>query len=268
MKYKSSVDKCLFCLQSIFPSLIIIFVFLSACVTHRDVEYLQESLEKNKSYKELPAEDYKLKPKDELYIQISSLDDPSAKIFSTTGNQQFINIGAIQPYGASLISYVVDKEGFILLPVIGLINVKDKTIEQVSLLITNSLNKILSHPMVSVKLVNRYITILGEVQRPGQYTYSLDKVTVFEALGLAGDITDYGDRRGIILIRNENGTIHRISMDLTQSDFLASNYLYLNPNDIVYVKPLRKKFWAMRQFPYDVLLSAITAAILFYSVTK
>jgi polysaccharide export outer membrane protein len=268
MKYKSSFEKCFFCAKSFFIWLSIILVLFPSCVTYRDVEYFQESIDKKKSFSESYADDYKLRPKDELYIQISSLDDPSAKIFSTTGNQQFINIGAIQPYGASLISYVVDKEGFILLPVIGLINVKDKTIEQVSLLITNSLNKILSHPMVSVKLVNRYVTILGEVQRPGQYTYALDKVTVYEAIGLAGDITDYGDRKGIVLVRNENGTIHRISIDLTQSELLASNYLYVNPNDIIYVKPLRKKFWALRQFPYDVMLSAITAAILFYSVTK
>jgi polysaccharide export outer membrane protein len=251
-----------------FISLFVISILLPSCVTQRNVEYLQNKATASQSFSEAVVGEYKLKPKDELYIQISSLDDPSARIFTSTGNQQFINVGAIQPYGASLISYTVDKEGNILLPVIGIIYVKDKTIDQVSLDITNSLAKILSHPMVSVKLVNRNITVLGEVLRPGQYTYTLDKATVYEAIGLAGDMTDYGNRQDVILIRNEQGKNLRISLDLTKSDILASNYLYVSPNDIIYVKPLKKKLWGMRQFPFDVLLSAITAGILLYSVVK
>ncbi|MBI9063790.1 MAG: polysaccharide biosynthesis/export family protein [Marinilabiliaceae bacterium] len=241
---------------------------LSSCITQRNLEYVQVDVDDMQTYDEAFVDDYKLQPKDELYIQISSLDDPSARIFSSTGNQQFINVGAIQPFGASLLSYTIDKDGFILLPVIGLILVKDKTIEQVSEIITNSVTKILSQPMVSVKLVNRYVTVLGEVQRPGHYSYSQDKVTIYDAIGIAGDITDWGNRNEVILIRNENGKNLQIPVDLTQSDILASNYLYVSPNDIIYVKPLRKKFWNLRQFPYGVLLSAITAAILLYSVVK
>lgn len=254
--------------RCIIISLIHIITLLSSCVTQRDVEYLQNVGSTSKSYNEPAMEEYRLKPKDELYIQISSLDDPSARIFSSTGNQQFLNIGTIQPYGASLISYTVDKDGSILLPVIGLISVKDKTIDQVSLDITNSLAKILSHPMVSVKLVNRNITILGEVLRPGQYNYALDKATVYEAIGLAGDMTDYSNRQEVMLIRNEQGKNLCISLDLTKPEIFTSNYLYVCPNDIIYVKPLKKKFWGMRQFPFDVLLSAITAGILLYEVVQ
>lgn len=268
MNSKSNFGKYHVCTRYLFISLFIIFLLFPSCITQRNVEYLQENVDKSQTYNEAVFNEYKLKPKDELYIQISSLDDPSARIFSSTGNQQFINVGSIQPYGASLISYTVDNGGNILLPVIGLIAVKDQTIDQVSEIITNSLIKILSHPMVSVKLVNRNVTVLGEVQRPGQYSYFLDKVTIYEAIGLAGDMTDYGNRNEVILIRNENGKNLRIPLNLTQSEMLASNYLYVSPNDIIYVKPLRKKYWAMRQFPYDVLLSAITAGILLYSVVK
>jgi polysaccharide export outer membrane protein len=248
-------------------SFIIIYA-LSSCITQRNVEYIQDNDNELRTYDEASIEDYKLKPKDELFIQISSLDDPSAGIFSSSSNQQAINAGTIEPYGASLASYTIDSNGLISLPVIGRVSVKGKTVKEVKELITNSLTKILSQPMVSVKLVNRYVTVLGEVTRPGYYSYSQDKITVYDALGLAGDITDYGNRKKVILIRNENGKNLRIPIDLTQPDILASNYLYVSPNDIIYIKPLKKKFWALRQFPYDVILSTITAAILFYSVIQ
>lgn len=97
--------------RCIIINLIHIITLLSSCVTQRAVEYLQNVGSTSKSYNEPAMEEYRLKPKDELYIQISSLDDPSARIFSSTGNQQFLNIGTIQPYGASLISFTVDKDG-------------------------------------------------------------------------------------------------------------------------------------------------------------
>lgn len=268
MKQKNNFTKYLFFSRYLFFGQAISVLFFSSCITQRNVEYLRGDDDEIQTYNEVLIEDYQLQPKDELYIQISSQDDPGAKLFSATGSEQFVNIGTIQPYGASLSSYTVDKNGFIQLPVIGLIPVKDKTTVEVSEIITKTLKKILSQPMVSVKLVNRYVTVLGEVLRPGHYNYSQDKVTIYDAIGLAGDITDYGNRDKVILIRNENGKNIRIPVDLTQGDILASSSLYIRPNDIIYVKPLQKKFWALRQFPYDVLLSTITAAILLYSVVK
>ncbi len=246
----------------------VFFLVLSSCLTQRNVEYMQGKEGDIQEFNEVDFEDYKLRAKDELYIQISSLDDPSARIFSSVGNQQFVNLGVIQPYGASMISYSVDKEGYILLPVIGKISVQGKTIEEVREELTLTVSKILSQPMVSVKLVNRYVTVLGEVNRPGQYNYFQDKVTIFEAVGLAGDISNWGNRDEVTIIRNENGKIIRLLVNLNDTRLLASDKLYLRPNDIVYVKPLKKKFWGLEQFPYDVLLSAITAGILLYSVVK
>jgi len=248
-----------------------IFFFIvlsSSCLTQKDVEYIKNDQKINQEFKEALIDDYKLRINDELYIQISSLDDPSAGIFSTVGNQQFVNMGVIQPYGASMISYPIDKDGYILLPVLGKILVKDKTIEEVKEELTTNVSKILSQPMVSVKLVNRYVTILGEVNRPGQYNYYHDKVTIYEAIGLAGDISNWGNRKQVSIIRNENGKNIRIYINLNDSDILGSNDLYLRPNDIVYVMPLKKKFWGLQEFPYSVLFSALTAAILLYSVVK
>jgi polysaccharide export outer membrane protein len=219
-----------------------------------------------KSFKEADYSDYKLKPNDELYIQINSLDEAAASVFSNSRQDPYV--GSIQPYGASLISYSVDKDGYLLLPVIGRILVKDKTTSEVCTILKDSLNHILNQPIVSVKLVNRYVSVLGEVRNPGHFPYSQDKLTIYDALGLAGDITDYGNRNKVIVIRNINGENIRINVDITNSDILASDYYNLRPNDIVYVKPLRNKFWGMRQFPFTILFDTLTTALLFYSIFK
>ena len=198
-------------------------MILSSCVTQRRVEYLQDRDKNIKSFKEADFSDYKLKPNDELYIQINSLDEAAANVFSA-GKEQAYYVGTMQPYGASLLSYSVDKDGYLLLPIIGKVLVKDKTVSEVSTILKDSLNHVLNQPIVSVKLVNRYVSVLGEVKNPGHFSYSQDKLTIYDALGLAGDITDYGNRDNVILIRNINGENIRINVDITKSDILASDY--------------------------------------------
>ncbi len=163
-------------------------------------------------------------------------------------------------------SYTIDKEGFLQMPVIGNIHVEDKTIPEVSAILQDSLNHILSKPTVTIKLVNRFVSVLGEVQSPGHFSFSQEKFTILDALSLAGDITEYGDRNDVILTRNENGKNLRINIDLTSSKLMSSEYYYIRPNDLVYVKPMPKKFWGIRQFPFQILLSSLSTAILFYTV--
>ena len=247
---------------------IIFFCLLASCVTQRKVEYLQDNNKNIKAFSEAEFPDYRLKSNDELYIQINSLDEGAANVFSNPANQSSRSMGNMSPYSASLTSYSIDKEGYLLMPVIGNIYVKDKTISQVSIILRDSLYHILNQPIVSVKLVNRFVSVLGEVRTPGHYPYSQEKLSIYDAIGLAGDITDYGNRDMVILIRNENGENIRAHLDLTKSEILASGFYYLRPNDIVYVKPLRNKFWGMRQFPFSILFSTITTGLLIYNIFK
>jgi polysaccharide biosynthesis/export protein len=246
----------------------IFLLLISSCVTYHDLEYLQDKNNTSKSFEEAQIIDYRLKPNDELYIQINSLDEAASSVFSNTSSQQSVYMTSISPYGASLISYAIDKDGYLLLPYIGRMPVKDKTTTEVSELIKESLKSILSQPVVSVKLVNRYVSVLGEVRNPGHFAYAQDKLTIFDAISLAGDITVFGNREDVILTRNENGKNIRINVNLNRSEILSSEYYNLRPNDIVYIKPLRKKFWGMDQFPYAVILTTITTALLIYTVIK
>lgn len=246
----------------------VLVIITVSCVTQRDMEYLQDESSDVVSFDEAFLKDYVLKPNDDLFIQISSLDDVSSNIFSGTNAQQSLQMGTMQAYGASLVSYTIDKDGFLHLPVVGKLYVAGQSLAQVSTLIQQSLKNVLSQPVVSVKLVNRYVSVLGEVRNPGHFSYAKEKITIFDVLSLAGDITVYGNRKQVILTRNEGGKNSRIPLDLTRSDILSSDYYYIRPNDIVYVKPLQKRFWGIREFPYAVILSTITTALLIYNVSR
>lgn len=238
---------------------------MTSCVTQRQVEYIQDKDKNIKGFIETEFLDYILKPNDELYIQINSLDEGTINFFSnSTGGSSGTAVSS--PYVASLFSYTVDREGHILLPLIGSVKVTGKTLFEVSSILKDSLINVLNQPIVSVKLVNRYISVLGEVRNPGHFAYSQEKLTIFDAIGLAGDITDYGNRDEVILLRNENGKNFRINLNLASSDILASDFYNMRPNDIIYVKPLRNKFWGMRQFPFAVFFSTITTALLIWSI--
>jgi len=263
-KAKSNA-KCVYKPLNRFPVFIVLIFLISSCVTQQQVEYLQDSNITTKSFIEAELPNYRLKPNDELYLNINSLDEAAANVFSNNTEQ---NVQALSPYSASMMSFSVDKEGYLILPVIGNVFVKGKTLSEVSLILRDSLNHILNHPVVTVKLVNRYISVLGEVRNPGHFLYSQEKLSIFDAIGLAGDITDYGDRNNVILVRNENGENLRINVNLTKSDILSSDYYNLRPNDIVYIKPLSDKFWGMRQFPWTVFFSAITTGLLIYEIVS
>jgi len=228
---------------------------------------MQDKNKDIRAFKEADFPDYKLKPNDELYIQVSSLDEAAAGVFANSKESAYY-VGTMGPYGASLLSYSVDKDGFLHLPVIGNIQVMDKTLSEVSAVIKDSLAHVLNQPIVSVKLVNRYVSVLGEVKYPGHFSFSQEKLSIYDAIGLAGDVTIYGNREQVILVRNENGENKRINVDLTKSNILAADYYNLRPNDIVYVKPMKKRFWGMDQFPYAIILSTITTALLIYTVVK
>jgi len=253
--------------NKIIISLIAGSLAIVSCVTQRQIEYMQDKNKNVREFKEPEPGEYQLKPNDELYIQVSSLDEAAAGIFSNSKDNTFVT-GSIQPFGAYLLSYSVDKQGFLHIPVIGEIEVAGKTLSGLTKILTDSLAHILNQPLISVKLVNRNISVLGEVKNPGHYTVAQEKISIYDAIGLAGDITIYGNRKHVILIRNENGLNKRINVDLTRSDILANEYYNLRPNDIVYVKPTRRRFWAMDQFPYSIILSTITTALLIYTVVK
>ena len=236
-------------------------LFLLSCVTQRNLEYLRSKADLPADYNENTFQDYILEPYDALYIQITSENDASPDAI----NRASANQAGMSSYGAYMNAYIVDKDGFIEIPIVGKLEVAKKTMNEVSLLIKNKVINILNQPIVTVRLVNQYVTIIGEVKAPGHYTYTQDKLSIFNAIGLAGDITSYGNRKEVILIRNQNGVITQNSLNLSKPDILSSEYYYIQPNDMIYVKSLKKRMWGMENFPFDLIFSGITTVILLYT---
>jgi polysaccharide export outer membrane protein len=243
----------------------LIAALFSSCVTHRDLVYMREIDQPIQTYDDVDLPDYQLKPQDQLYINITSLDDESTNVFKMAEEGNSFNL---TPYSASLLSYQISKEGYLQLPVIGNMNVVGKTTNEVRIMIQDSLEYVLSKPTVTVKLSNRYVTILGEVRSPGHYSYTVEELTIYQALGLAGDITDFGNREEVRITRNENNINKIVTLDLKDPGILTSEYHYIRPNDLLYVKPLRKKFWNMSTFPYSLIIATISTVILVYTATK
>lgn len=232
-----------------------------------DVEYFQGHDTLTTVFQSAGPYEYLLKPGDELNIYISSMDESSYG--GNSGNVYLSgNSGNSALSRVSLLSCRVDKLGDVQMPLVGPVSVAGKSLNEVGSDIRGSLEKILNQPVVSVNLANHFISVLGEVRNPGNFPYQQSNITVLDAIGLAGDLTDFGDRHKITLTRNIEGENRLVTLDLTNPEILSSEYYYLLPNDIIYIKPSGKKFWSFQQMPYSVLLSTITTALFIFSVLK
>jgi polysaccharide export outer membrane protein len=135
--------------------------------------------------------------------------------------------------------YLVTTEGTITLPVLGKIQVQNLTLGELENFLTTKLkdDKHLTNPIVTVRLMNAKFTVLGEVNKPGTYTFNEENISVLQALGYAGDLTINGVRNDILIIREENNVKTYAKIDLTSKDWFNSPYYYIKPNDVVYVNP-------------------------------
>lgn len=194
-------------------------------------------------------------PGDELIIYVMAKDmdvaAPFNRNYSATTPTQYSTPSGNSPQQALKThegpTYLVDSNGDIDFPVLGKINASQKTNEQLKIDLTKLLTRYIKNPIVIVKTINFKISVLGEVNHTGYYNIPEGKVTILEALALAGDLTIYGRRDNILLIR-DNGEIKQ-RIDITDANFINSPYYFLKQNDIIYVTPNEAKQKLGRQDP-------------------
>ena len=167
-----------------------------------------------------------------LYIDIMTLDAEATKMFSTKDNRYSQSDNTIY-----LNSYVIDKNGEITLPLIGNIKLVGLTVEQAQSVIKEKVDQYVQGAVVSCKMVNYKISILGEVNRPGTYTFYQPCVSLFELLAAAGDLTYYGNREKIKIVRKTATEDVMYTVDLRNVEILQDKNMYLQPGDVVYVEP-------------------------------
>lgn len=136
-----------------------------------------------------------------------------------------------------LLSYQIDQEGTIQMPGLGAIKAAGKTRNQLVTHIEKLLVGKITNPVITIRIINFKISVQGEVNRPGTFPISSERVTLLEAISMAGDLTIYGKRDNILVIREENGVKSYQKVDITKGDFVNSPYYYLSQNDLIYVEP-------------------------------
>lgn len=217
-------------IRSLFYSLILI-VLVTSCASKKDVYYFQDidSTASENSFKFL-----NIQPGDILDIQIKALNPESVLVFqrqSTLGLQQQ------QVQNRAIDGYLVGEDGSINLPIVGAIDTSNQSTQALAKIIQEALTPYINNPTVNIRLLNFRVSVLGEVNNPGTFTVLEERLSLPQALGLAGDLTINGDRNHLLLIRNEEGKKTNQVIDLTKTDFLQSPFYFLKQNDIIYVRP-------------------------------
>jgi polysaccharide export outer membrane protein len=244
----------------------LVLVSLSSCVTNKKLEYLQYNGTKNDVLISVTPADYTILPYDNLFIRVVTPDPKWSEMFNTLPATS----GGITmtEQSADLLSYTVDGEGGIQLPYAGRFIVKGKTLETIKNELETALKAYIADAVVMVKLVNNYVSLIGEVQVPGKYPIYKERMNIFQALAMAGDLKDFSDRQRIRLIRQTSkGNIVK-EFNITDRSIITSESFYIMPNDVIYAIPLKGKFFQLNAFPYSVILSSITTFILVWTVLK
>lgn len=268
--------------DSIFVRLIIFVAVLAlsnACVVNKKYQYLQkddvnvrkDAIEKDSVLRSYNLSDfeYKLQPEDILSVKFYSLTPEEYDFFSIKSGGSN-NYNQFQNNASGLVNgYLIDEDGNIEFPVVGKVNVSGLTVFQAQNEILNIAKSYLKDPVVEVRLLNFRFTLLGEVKKEGTYTSLNNRITMVEALGLAGGLTDLGDKSNIKIIRQGKGKAEVYYLDLLEEDFMASPFYYVNQNDIVLVPPLKQR-------PYQVyfgknlalIISSISLLLLVFNLFK
>lgn len=172
---------------------------------------------------------------DVLQIIVSSMNPEDAIVFNTPSVASTGATGG----GTQVAGYLVSEQGFIEYPVLGQVKAAGLTKDQLTVYLRDELNnkKLMKDPVVSVRFLNYRVTVLGEVSRPGVVNINNEKMSILEALGMAGDITIYGKKENVLLIRDIDGQRVIKRLNLNDNGILSSPYYYLQTNDVVYVEP-------------------------------
>ncbi len=256
------MDKNIYLRNILKISLLLLIISMVSCIPQKKLRYLQELEESqiDTTQTDQINSTYIIKAKDEIYVKVNSVD-PNTSSFFNGGDSRYASNMYNSELGLYLNSYTVSDSGYIQLPVAGKINIVGLDLEDARLKIESVLQLYLNDVSVTLKLSGFRITMLGEVKRPGRYAPYVSQLNILEALAVAGDMTSYGNRQRVMIIREIDGKEHVHFIDLLDQNLIQTANFNLLPNDIVYVESLNAKTWGFEQFPYALILSSITTFI-------
>ena len=238
-----------------------LLLLLPACSMQKNIPYFQP-LNNGGELTAVTLHESRICKDDMLAITVSGLDPLAVAPFNLPivsyadpGSEVINSQRSYQPY-------LVDVNGDINFPVVGRIHLAGLTKSQAIDTITARLEPYLKDPIITIQFMNYKITVLGEVQRPGSYTIKNERVTLLEGLGLAGDLTIYGKRTNVLLIRERlQGEKEYVRINLNDTDLLTSPYYYLQQNDVIYVEPNKTKVSAAASTNASLYLGIISTLL-------
>ena len=219
-------------------------MLMASCTSHKDVPYFQNAATADLSQSAF-LYDARIMPKDQLTITVSTINEEAAAPFNLTVPTPY-TVNSRSTYSQAMLqTYLVDNQGKINFPIIGELKVGGLTKSEAELMIQQKIQPYINEqekPIVTVRMTGYQISVIGEVARPGTFTVSREKITVLEALAQAGDLTIYGQRKNVQLIREDaNGQKSIHLLDLTDANLVNSPYYYMQQNDVINVTPNKVK---------------------------
>lgn len=246
------MSKAVFALLSLF--------LLSSCVSRKKVVYFQNSGSSATDVNYHP----RLEKDDLLMIVVSSSDFEAAAnfnlpIISVVGNTKGTAEANSQ---LQYQTYLIDNAGFIQFPILGPLKLGGLTREEALSLLTTKLKGYIKDPVINLRVINFKVSVMGEVISPGTFTITSERITILEALSLAGDMTIYGKRDNIVVVREVDGKVTYNQVDITKADFINSPYYYLKQNDVIYVEPNKTKINSAGVGPNASLIVAASSVLI------
>ncbi len=246
----------------------VVLVLFSSCKAYKQVAYFQdldgkESLEETiKNYSTI-----KIQKDDMLAITVASMNSEASAIFNL-GASTGASSGSAGGSTSTPLGYLVDQSGAIQLPFLGKVKVEGLSTAEIGKMLEDKLQQYLKDPIVTARLTNFKVSVLGDVTAPGVYPVQGERLSLVEALSMAGDLSITGMRKNVLLIRENNGKRQYLRLDLNDKNIFNSPYYYLQPNDVLYIQPSSAKYATVDNTIRNLGFILSAASILLVIITQ
>ena len=246
---------------------IVLTLQLTSCITTHQINYLQPAKNFIPVYKDtFSYRDYRLKEGDRLSVQVYSMDEKTNALFNEGGNSgSQMSSGSGSNDNLDLYTYVVQSNGCIQFPIIGEVKVVNKTIRETKVILENAIKPVLKINSVDVRMIGRTFSIIGS-GKSGRFSFPREKVNIYQALALAGDFGFYADRSKIRILRVSDKGNQIKTFDARSIDIINSEFYYLEPDDVIFLQPLKEQFFGVSTFwmAISTLVTTFSFGVIIY----
>lgn len=250
---------------TVYLVLLIIILSSGSCTSKKKLMYLSNlDTTKTEQYFPLERPEYRIQYQDILYINVSTLNREMNEIINI-GTQSSLSTTFRDERNIYIFGYTVSDSGTITIPILGDIYIYGSTIEEVKKIVRERAVEYLKDPVINVRLLSFKFSVIGEVNNPGTYTNYNNQLTVLDAIAMAGDISPYGNRENILVVRPSNEGSRTYRINVQDKSLLQSEGYFLLPNDIVIVEPIKSKPFQMNIPTMALFLTTVSTLVLVLS---